>query len=982
MSKRNVSVIHSEEDIHALLTSSLSRLSSSSTKNRNMTDKNVNIFSLMSLIPVQMIKRWSIMGDLVIKTELADLEKKYPGCNPKGINLYKVFLHRPDASVFSLNPFQVLNPYAKSRNKTENVLNIADKFSKGDNNELASSYINLLFDKCVEGADIKTGHDSFPLVIIGHPNIGISPVSPVILFKSDSSNRNKVLISDTPVTIVQMLNQAKHMKATNFSVGSSAPGLMRRNTYGAFPGIDGYIVDFPPLVLDDYDEETETSGSPLAVLFSSLRKVMKNMDYQNDDFRLVHYAVRMAISEQLLISTIIGVSLSQAYIGTSNSEVEYDHLAKCCNQRHPVYGHMMSLIYAPKIAQGDGDPILPEDYMAFITEVASDLYKKGIERAQSMKAYSFDGLSDLITNPPGTSTGAPFYYTASSKIKLSGTGDLDAVIDGNTFDWAAQRLLSAKICPSPFKTTKPSWDIKDAKVWFKELDSLSSKLGLPHHKMMYATQYLTRSGMKRREFHPVRYGKGLSYASQIYASGFNSYVRPVFGAPYYINAVFSPLAAITKLGRQAIRGLWHDPESQAKYLPMLSKYKTVLAVDQKTFDASISLKELIASIKGYSKADNNLTALADLKIKWLEELSVLYPNMHSPNPEEETLLELKTRLVSGELDTSGQGTIISLSRFCWTSAKATGLSPSAIWNDIKNEINNYLIILDQSDDIELCHNFPSFDDNKFSEAWSQMSTSASTSQGTVFLMKYLPVGDSKKAVATHKMITSHPSGTGNVISLPPSISRSIFIQSFMNEHTIVRGKYTGAFRRLSFRARTANLDMFPPFNESVKTPVTNSIIKDNLQKALKSQEIASSSLVSPLLEYMLAPSVSIVKESIGSYAQLISDLISQYDPWLRKQASIQTNLFSPNYTLSAEDEELIAKFGASSEGLEYLEKLSEQAEYNPSAYILLTSIMDLVDIPTDQRNLAIKKQINSLLASEPSTSDIMIARKYVSERWS
>lgn len=122
------------------------------------------------------------------------------------------------------------------------------------------------------------------------------------------------------------------------------------------------------------------------------------------------------------------------------------------------------------------------------------------------------------------------------------------------------RLAMLSCLPNPFSLTP--------RQFISGMQGLGAELGLVELSLMYSPMLSTRFGPRNKFMRIWERVPGGYRSHEEYKALYNR-VRFVWPAPYHVNFMLSPLYVQMSNARQRINGLWHDPVSQSKYIPLL-----------------------------------------------------------------------------------------------------------------------------------------------------------------------------------------------------------------------------------------------------------------------------------------------------------------------------------------------------------------------------------------------------------------------------
>jgi hypothetical protein len=201
-------------------------------------------------------------------------------------------------------------------------------------------------------------------------------------------------------------------------------------------------------------------------------------------------------------------------------------------------------------------PKLSEDSRAMLRKVAAHYGE--VLRSTGLDSMHPAELTLMDSDPQDTMTGSPTFAS----------GD-------NTHE-ARITLLAASPRPSDHSPAE----------YKLALDSLNARLGLPDH-VIYSPVLSTRHGPMRK---PVKLftRTPAGYEAHFDSVGAYDRTRFVYPAPYLLNFILSPVYVQMAGVRKKKLGLWHDPESQASYIPKLQQQgKTPWSIDFSGMDTGM-----------------------------------------------------------------------------------------------------------------------------------------------------------------------------------------------------------------------------------------------------------------------------------------------------------------------------------------------------------------------------------------------------------
>lgn len=389
---------------------------------------------------------------------------------------------------------------------------------------------------------------------------------------------------------------------------------------------------------------------------------------------------------------------------------------------------------------------LPEDFKS--------LLKKVIRRYASSSAYTKTGRAAIYegTDAKETALGSPSFYVGEQ--------------------YHAARLATMECMPVP-DYSKPSIQ------YIADLERFGGMF-LPDPSIIYASYLSYRQGATNKPA-PLFTHNGFGYSATHQAYSLYTRQRAVWAAPFYLNVLLTPLVLRMKSSRQHILGMWHDPQSEAKYIPKLqAQGKTSIEVDYSSYDSTIS-NELMHTVYselaaiGYSPWESSLMAQLTL------QQGAITPSFQGTT-ESVSYFQGQVTLMSGLLTTSELGSIISITIILYCISKQHP-------HIVEEWLSGKFIILVQSDDVLFTTDLK-FDLDEFSSTAAKLGITAKIKFGSTFLKRFLPVG--------------------TITKLAKPMSRNLQ-QTIGNEDT-----YDGkpdAILRLGLAARTTGLNGHPLFSK-------------------------------------------------------------------------------------------------------------------------------------------------------------------------
>lgn len=400
----------------------------------------------------------------------------------------------------------------------------------------------------------------------------------------------------------------------------------------------------------------------------------------------------------------------------------------------------------PPISLDFQHKVIPEDFKILLSRV--------IKRYVSANTYLKTGKAAILdgTDAKDTSLGTPTFYTGDA--------------------YHAARVATMQCAPVP-DYNRPSVE------YISALENFGASI-FPEPSMVYASYLSFRQGATNKDL-PLFKFNGLGFEARRTAKSLYTRQRAVWAAPFYLNVLLTPLVLRMKSSRQNILGMWHDPQSEAKYIPRLQKQgKKSIEVDYSSYDTTISNDLMVyvyseLAAQGYSPWESSLMAQ-------LTQLQGAITPSFTGATDTVSYFKGQVTLMSGLLTTSELGSIVSISIVLYCLSKQ---QPQLV----EQWLNGSFVILVQSDDV-LFTTDADIDVERFAESASKLGITAKVKFGSTFLKRFLPVGSFNK------------------IAKP--MSRNVQ-QTFGNEDD-----YSGkpdAILRLALASRTYGLDGHPMFTK-------------------------------------------------------------------------------------------------------------------------------------------------------------------------
>jgi hypothetical protein len=164
--------------------------------------------------------------------------------------------------------------------------------------------------------------------------------------------------------------------------------------------------------------------------------------------------------------------------------------------------------------------------------------------------------------------------------------------------------------------------------YLRQLLQLATRLGYSKANMMLSAYCSTRMGAFKKWL-DLWYRTASGYACDYKSRGLGNRTRYVYPAAWFINLLLSPWYVQCSHARMNIMGLWHTPEDQAKYIPILQRQgKYCYAIDFTGMDTAMFphiIQHLISALltHGFDKWTGEFFALA------YEQMGIAYPSFHA-----------------------------------------------------------------------------------------------------------------------------------------------------------------------------------------------------------------------------------------------------------------------------------------------------------------------------------------------------------------
>lgn len=424
------------------------------------------------------------------------------------------------------------------------------------------------------------------------------------------------------------------------------------------------------------------------------------------------------------------------------ADMEMEDLKKITIQRRSMPGRHLQ----PPISLDFKQVVFPEDFKALLKRVVSH-YVSSSTYLKTGKAAIYDG-----TDAKDTALGSPTFYVGEA--------------------YHAARVATCAAMPVPDYSMPPT-------TYIERLETMSSTI-FPDPSLVYASYLSFRSGATNKAM-PLFKPTGLGFIAQSTVESLYPRQRAVWAAPFYLNVLLTPLVLRMKSSRQHILGMWHDPQSEAKYIPLLQKQgKTSVEVDYSGYDTTIA-NELMYMVYSELAKQNYAPWESSLMAELTLRQGAITPSFYDTT-ESVSYFKGQVTLMSGLLPTSELGSIISRSIVLYCLSKQF---PQIV----EQAFSGKFVILIQSDDVLFTTN-EKIDLDRFTADAAKLGITAKIKFGSTFLKRFLPLGPVPK--------------------LTKPFSR-VIQQTIGNEDTY-DGK-PNAILRLGLAARMINLKHHPLFSK-------------------------------------------------------------------------------------------------------------------------------------------------------------------------
>lgn len=258
---------------------------------------------------------------------------------------------------------------------------------------------------------------------------------------------------------------------------------------------------------------------------------------------------------------------------------------------------------ASPVTEAQVPQTLPAEALEVLEFVAVQVYGE-VLTTTGLRDTSWQELTLMDSDPPDTMVGAPTYASGEKTHEA--------------------RLVTLAALPSPLRYAPDEW--------LRRVQALGIQLGYPDG-VIYSPVVSTRMGpMAHKKPTPLWVRHEGGYSASFISHGMYNRTRFVYPAPYYVNFLLSPLYVQMSGVRKSKLGLWHDPQSQSKYLEVLRKQgRQPYSIDFSGMDTGMYPVIIMAICSALRRAGFNQHAL-DHFMNMYPTMSVIMPDYYGdPN---------------------------------------------------------------------------------------------------------------------------------------------------------------------------------------------------------------------------------------------------------------------------------------------------------------------------------------------------------------
>jgi len=341
-------------------------------------------------------------------------------------------------------------------------------------------------------------------------------------------------------------------------------------------------------------------------------------------------------------------------------------------------------------------------------------------------------------------------------------------------NYHGKRLLALQAQPVPDYTRSPESYLDLIYEW-------GYSLGLPQGAMAWSSYLSFRSGAKKKA-QPVFVDKGGMFAATHEASSLHCNMRKVYPGAFGRNLTVTPGVYCLKRWRQARLGLWHTPDRVDNWIREINKTpgNHAYMCDFSNFDRT-QKNFYLWYVADYLYRKTGIWEFG-LLAAFYKNTGIVYPSFYTGDPTACTFMHGPITLLSGWLETSDMGTVLSLA--------AQLFSLSSQFPDICSKWKSgKFVIAVQSDDV-LFQTPSALNEEMFVQRMDDAGFKAKLLPGHTFLKLMIPIGSQKDRPITRL------------------ISR-ILQQTFGNEDKYDTPLKPDAIIRLGLMARCENIHGHP-----------------------------------------------------------------------------------------------------------------------------------------------------------------------------
>lgn len=436
---------------------------------------------------------------------------------------------------------------------------------------------------------------------------------------------------------------------------------------------------------------------------------------------------------------------------------EDDDVGKLSIQRTEYYGRHID---SPFDDYALRDP--HDGYLKVLDFVLDDIVEH-IKREGFNRDQFFMSTIDAQETAPGGPT-----FAGTDIVKIN--NGLETV----EINYHGKRLLALQAQPVPDYSRPPGSYLDLIYEW-------GYSLGLPQGAMAWSSYLSFRSGAKKKA-QPVFVDKGGMFAATHEASSLHCNMRKVYPGAFGRNLTVTPGVYCLKRWRQSRLGLWHTPDRVDNWIREINKTpgNHSYMCDFSNFDRT-QKNFYLWYVADYLYRKTGIWEFG-LLAAFYKNTGIIYPSFYTGDPTAVTFMHGPITLLSGWLETSDMGTVLSLA--------AQLFSLSGQFPDICSKWKSgKFVIAVQSDDV-LFQTPSALNEEMFVQRMDDAGFKAKLLPGHTFLKLMIPIGSQKDRPITRL------------------ISR-ILQQTFGNEDKYDTPLKPDAIIRLGLMARCENIHGHP-----------------------------------------------------------------------------------------------------------------------------------------------------------------------------